>query len=202
MTSYVAAWSGGVVPVYLQHIDDFAKTLTARKRTTPFMMGALAKVPLTQCPDFITSCVMAMMAAPSAYTNAAGESTLLNGSEVYAISEKHKKKAMEANDMIKAAREWTRELSLPKPQATKCLGAFQQRLVMHVFNKKTKTTFKNLADVAAQFVQDGRTANAGAAQCAKPLFAEETEDVKQTKGSVALRSFSSGSLSAARCGPG
>ena len=150
MTSYVAAWSGGVVPVYLQHIDDFAKTLTARKRITPFMMGALAKVPLTQCPDFITSCVMAMMAAPSAYTNAAGESTLLNGSEVYAISEKHKKKAMEANDMIKAAREWTREISLPKPQATKCLGAFQQRLVMHVFNKKTKTTFKNLADAAAQ----------------------------------------------------
>ena len=63
MTSYVAAWSGGVVPVYLQHLDDLAKTLTARKRITPFMLGALAKVPLSQCPDFITSCVMAMMAA-------------------------------------------------------------------------------------------------------------------------------------------
>ena len=201
MTSYVAAWSGGVVPVYLQHLDDFAKTLTARKSITPFMMGALAKVPLTQCPDFITSCVMAMMAAPSAYTNAAGESTLLNGSEVYAISEKHKKKAMEANDKIEAAREWTREISLPKPQAFKCLGAFQQRLVMHVFNKKTKTTFKNLADVAAQFVQDVRTANAGAAQCAKPPFAEKIEDVQQTKGSVALRSFSSGSLSATALPP-
>ena len=91
MTSYVAAWSGGVVPVYLQHIDEFAKTLTARTRITPFMMGALAKVPLSQCPDFITTCVIAMMAAPSGYTNAAGESTLLNGSEVYAISEKHNK---------------------------------------------------------------------------------------------------------------
>ena len=72
---------------------------------------------------------------------------------------------------------------------------------MHVFNKKTKTTFKNLADVAAQFVQDVRTANAGAAQCAKPPFAEKNEDVQQTKGSVALRSFSSGSLSATALPP-
>ena len=117
---------------------------------------------------------MAMMAAPSGYTNAAGESTLLNGSEVYAISEKHKNRVIEANDMIKKGREWTREISLPKAQATKCLGAFQQRLVMHVFNKKTKTTFKKLADVAAQCVADVRTANAGAAQCAKPPFAEKS----------------------------
>ena len=50
-------------------------------------MGAIAKVPLSQCPEFITSCVMAMIAAPQSYTNPAGESTLLNGSEVYAIAE-------------------------------------------------------------------------------------------------------------------
>ena len=81
MTSYVAAWSGGVVPVYLQEIEDFAKTLTERRHITPFVHhgGALAKVPLSQCPEFITSCVVAMIAAPQSYTNPAGESTLLNG---------------------------------------------------------------------------------------------------------------------------
>ena len=33
MTAYVAQWSGGVVPVFLQELDDFAKSLPARRDT-------------------------------------------------------------------------------------------------------------------------------------------------------------------------
>ena len=39
LVAYVAAWSGGSVPIFLQELDAFAKTLAVRRRLSPFIMG-------------------------------------------------------------------------------------------------------------------------------------------------------------------
>ena len=195
LVAYVAAWSGGSVPIFLQELDAFAKTLAVRRRLSPFIMGALAKVKMSQSPEFITACVLAMLASPTTYTNATGESTLINGSEVHSISEKHKTKVLQASKIIKSAREWAREVKLPKALATRTMGDLQQRLVMHVLNKRGKVVFKTIDDIAAQFLKDVEAADAEAfARAQAPFAKKEVETETKPKAGAPMRSFASGGV--------
>ena len=150
---------------------------------------------MSQAHDLFTSCGMAMLASPTTYTNAVGESTLINGSEVHSISEKPKAKVLQANMIIKSARGWAREINLPKALATRTMGSLQQRLVMHVLNKKSKVAFKTMDDITAQFLQDVEAADAVAFGRAEAPFAKkEVETQTKPKADVPMRSFASGAL--------
>ena len=81
------------------------------------------------------------------------------------------------NDIIiKATREWTREIGLSKAKTIQTMGALQTRLVMHVFGKKDKSKFQSMGEISATCVAEVREADAEAALRATPPFAERVAE--------------------------
>ena len=107
---------------------------------------------------------------------------------MHSISEKNKTKVLQANVIIKSARGWAREINLPKALATRTMGSLQQRLVMHVLNKKSNVVFKTMHDITAEFLEDVEAADAAAFGRAQAPFAhKEVETQTKPKADVPIR---------------
>ena len=200
MAAYVAQWSGGVVPVFLEELDAFAKALPHRKDISPQSLGLLAQVQLAQCPEYITSCVMAMLAAPASFT-VNGVSTLLTGADVHAIAEKHKKACIEATKLIRQARRWTASAGMSEGDIIKVMGDMQVRMVMHIHGKKVRgrKTYKSLEEIASHLVQDAcQVADLTRASLPAAPFAAlpESQGTPAAREGTSMRSFVSGDLEA------
>ena len=75
------------------------------------------------------------------------------------------------------------------------MGDLQQRLVMHVLNKRGKVVFKTIDDIAAQFLKDVEAADAEAfARAQAPFAKKEVETQTKPKAGAPMRSFASGAL--------
>ena len=73
--------------------------------------------------------------------------------------------------------------------------SLQQRLVMHVLNKKSKLVFKTMGDITAQFLKDVEAADAEAfGRAQAPFEKKEVETETKPKAGVPMRSFASGAL--------
>eukprot|EP00959_Pyramimonas_sp_CCMP1952_P152176 3183982-Pyramimonas_sp.AAC.1 len=65
MCSFVAAYSGGAKPIYLNDLEAFSRTLNAyRRNVSGITFKLLAAVSLAQAPEWVISCVKAHLVAP------------------------------------------------------------------------------------------------------------------------------------------
>ena len=64
LCQFATSWAGGPAGPFLKEIDHFKSTLPVRRDVDPKQLGILASAKMSSMPEWIISCVFALVAAP------------------------------------------------------------------------------------------------------------------------------------------
>ena len=155
MAAFVAAYAGGDKPTYLHQLDGFGKSLPRRADISTTSLGRLAASELAQAPEYIVSCVMALLASPPDYCEK-GVSTLLSPGDILSITDKKKSSAIECAKLIRTALTFCTTMGLEQSLVDRMVGELRVQLVMFTHSKKSKyrKVFESKSQICEAFMHD------------------------------------------------
>jgi len=162
---FVRNWSGGKDGETLQLLEQYEKTLTAKRKLYAQDLEALAAVDPSELETFVPAMVKAMLNSPEDFTDSLKYSTLFpcKGGDLVTLARdgKNRVHAIAANKMMIAARNFLQAYAavLPRAICTKLLADLEVRCVMHVFQKKsnTRTDFNSVTAIAKAFYDNAKS---------------------------------------------
>jgi len=191
LCNFVLKWSGGQTPIYLQEMERFSKHLALKRVDIPAnIFGALAKLKLSESPQYIVAVCEAMLTSPDQFVRG-GFSTLMTTTDIAAITGKTLQPAVTAAaDYMKRARVWMEGRKFTPETKTKKLGDLDVKCVMHVHGKRVRTRkqYESLSSLAVAWQADVME---GADIETEPPFPELDSDDEEAKaGPSGLLEFS------------
>ena len=152
MAEFVKAWSSGDTAQFLHELDRWSKMLTCSRDIGPVIWSLLAKVPLSEYPDYPVGIVKAIMASPESFCSK-GESRLITSADLNSLANTNKENAVAAAHMMRTARKTLQDIEVEKSVRERLYGDVQVRLIMHIHktNVKGRKVFKSLTEIGIDF---------------------------------------------------
>ena len=165
LLEFIKAHAGARDPWLLTMVSEFEQTLSIKRVLRPKDMLALSKVSLPGSEIFIAAMLMAMVSSPSDYTED-DVSKLVGAPECASLAEGgvNRAHALAATGLMTSAAELVPSaltaagMSTNDPKAQHLLNDMRIKLVMHVFQKRSKTrkAYNSMRDITCEFYQSLR----------------------------------------------